>query len=139
MFCRDWLAQLEQHHAQIDKLGFQSVAVAQGKPRHAVRYCGDLAPSIDCLVKPDTVAYDAYGLRQGKMNEVVASVDVLKAGFKALTRGNMQGKAIGDVMMLPGTFLIDTDGIVQYAFYSKHSGDHPDWSELTTQMQALIS
>lgn len=73
------------------------------------------------------------------MNEVVASVDVLKAGFKALTRGNMQGKAIGDVMMLPGTFLIDTDGIVQYAFYSKHSGDHPDWSELTTQMQALIS
>ncbi|MBL8118364.1 MAG: hypothetical protein JNJ78_12595, partial [Anaerolineae bacterium] len=36
-----------------------------------------------------------------------------------------QGAATGDINMLPGTFIIDRSGVVQYAYYSKYAGDDP--------------
>jgi peroxiredoxin len=32
--------------------------------------------------------------------------------------------------MLPGTFIVDQQGIIQYAYYSEHAGDHPEVGEL---------
>jgi hypothetical protein len=32
--------------------------------------------------------------------------------------------------MLPGTFIVDKHGIIQYTYYSKHAGDHPDIADL---------
>ncbi|MBC8099916.1 MAG: hypothetical protein H7Y11_10775, partial [Armatimonadetes bacterium] len=41
----------------IQDAGLQVVAVGIGEPKHATRYCGTLAPGIDCLTRTDTDLY----------------------------------------------------------------------------------
>ena len=134
MFCREWLAQLESHKDDIEKAGLKAVAVAIGQPKHARRYCGKLAPSLDCYTNQETDVYQTYGLRQGGLGQLL-SFGVMKAGMRANVAGFRQGKATGDVKMLPGTFIVDTEGIIQYAYYSRHVGDHPPISNL---LQAVM-
>jgi len=131
MHCRDWLAQLEQHQQELQDAELQIVAVGQGEAKHAQRYCGNLAPSIVCLTDTATDPYHTYGLRQATMREGAAnSIAILKASLQAAARGHFQGKPTGDVLMLPGTFIVDKDGRIRYTYYSKHAGDHPTFEDL---------
>jgi peroxiredoxin len=131
MHCRDWLAQLEQHQEELREAGLQIVAVGQGETKHAQRYCGSLAPSIECLTDKTTEPYHTYGLRRGTVREGAAnSLALLKASLQAAARGHLQGKATGDVQMLPGSFIIDKDGRICYTYYSKHAGDQPAFDAL---------
>ena len=133
MFCREWLAQLESHRAEIEEAGLKIVAIGIGQPKHARRYCGKLAPSLDCYTNEETDVYRAYGLKRGGLGQLM-SPSVMRAGMRATSSGFQQGKSTGDVKMLPGTFIIDTDGAVQYAYYSRHAGDHPSISKLLQAM-----
>jgi peroxiredoxin len=111
-------------------LGLPVVAIALGQPKHAQRYCGQLAPSIDCYCDgEETAVYTAYGLEQGGTTSIL-NPGLLKASVRAMSAGYKQGKATGDVRMLPGTFIVDGDGRIQYAYYSEHAGDHPDLDRL---------
>ena len=56
--------------------------------------------------------------------------DAIAAGARAAREGHRQGQATGDQQRLPGTFIIDAQGIVRYAHYGKHAGDQPDLEEL---------
>jgi len=104
--------------------------VALGEPKHAERYCGKLAPSIDCYCNQAADVYEAYGLQRAGVSSLL-NPGMAKATVRAAARGHVQGKATGDVKMLPGTFIVDTQGIIRYAYYSSHAGDHPDLLELT--------
>ena len=105
------------------------MTVGLGEPKHALNICGRLAPSLNCLVDGQKTAYAQYGLRQGTFSQLFSPA-VIAAGARATMRGNTQGQATGDPKMLPGTFIVDQRGIVQYAYYSKHAGDHPEVEEL---------
>ena len=107
-----------------------------GEPKHAERYCGQLAPSITCLTNETTMPYETYGLQQGKLGELMSPA-VVVASVRALARGSSQGKTIGDAKMLPGTFIVDKRGIIQYAYYSKHAGDHPKIADLIVAANRL--
>jgi peroxiredoxin len=107
-----------------------------GQPKHAKRYCGNLAPSMTCLTDETTLPYEIYGLQQGKLAELI-SPSVVAASVRALARGSSQGKTIGDAKMLPGTFIVDQQGIIQYAYYSQHAGDHPRIDDLIEAANAL--
>jgi len=121
---------LELHKEGFARLGLPVVAIALGKPKHARRYCGQLSPSIDCYCDDEeTAVYTAYGLEQGGTTSFL-NAGLLKASVRAMSAGHRQGKATGDVRMLPGTFLVDGNGCIQYAYYSEHAGDHPDLGKL---------
>jgi len=79
--------------------------------------------------------YEAFGIGQGNMLRLMAP-DAIMAGARAASRGHVQGKATGDQQRLPGTFIIDTSGIVRFAYYGKHAGDQPDLSELVAWWEA---
>lgn len=100
-----------------------------GEIKHAQRYCGQLAPSISCLVHEDAAPYYAYGLQQGGGKELL-SLEVIKAGFRAAQAGFLPEKTIGDGRMMPGTFIVDTKGILQFTHYSSHAGEHPEWEPI---------
>jgi peroxiredoxin len=126
---------LELHKDGFEKLGLPVVAIALGKPKHARRYCGQLAPSIDCYCDDEeTAVYTAYGLEQGSGSSFLKP-GLMKATVRAMAAGHRQGKATGDVRMLPGTFIVDGDGVVQYAYYSEHAGDHPDLARLLASIK----
>jgi peroxiredoxin len=127
---------LELHKDELANAKLQVVSVAMGEPKHAERYCGKLAPSMTCLTNETTMPYETYGLQQGKLGELMSPA-VIVASVRALARGSSQGKAIGDVKMLPGTFIVDKQGIIQYAYYSRHAGDHPKIADLIAAANTL--
>lgn len=129
---------MELNKDNLKVAGLQVFAVAMGEPKHVKRYCERLAPSITCLTGDagGEAAYNAYGLREGGLQQI-ASLDTLKAGFRAMRQGHRGGKPVGNVKMLPGTFIIDTRGRVAYAYYSKHVGDHPPMTNVIAAARNL--
>jgi peroxiredoxin len=127
---------LELHQDKLTTAGLQIVGIAMGQSKHAERYCGKLAPGMTCLTDETTLSYQTYGLQQGKLAELI-SPSVVAASVRALARGSSQGKAIGDAKMLPGTFIVDQQGIIQYVYYSQHAGDHPRIDDLIEVANAL--
>ncbi len=107
-----------------------------GQPEHAQRYCGRLAPGVICLTDETTDSHATYGLRQVPLRSLT-SLGMVKATARALSAGHRQGQATGDVKMLPGTFLVDRDGIIRYTYYSQHAGDDPDIHDLIQFGQGL--
>jgi peroxiredoxin len=136
MFCREWLAQLEQHKDQIRAAGLSLAAVGIGEPKHAERYCGQLAPSVTCLTNKTLEAYHAFGLKQGNALQL-AGPKVLMAAVRATREGIRQGETTGNAFMLGGVFVIDPAGLIRYADYDEYAGDHPDFTEMLQAAKAL--
>jgi hypothetical protein len=105
------------------------VAVGLGRPEHAENICGRIAPALTCLVDSEKTAYVQYGLRPGSLLELLGP-RVLAAGARAAANGFMQSQKTGDPTMMPGTFIVDGQGIIRYTYYSQHAGDHPPLADL---------
>jgi peroxiredoxin len=112
------------------------VGVGLGKPEHAANICSRIAPSVTCIVDSEKSAYVQYGLRQGTILQLFGP-RVLAAGARAASAGHFQSQKTGDPMMMPGTFIVDSQGIIRYAHYSEHAGDHPPIQELLAAGQQL--
>jgi len=127
---------LEQHTDEIEAAGLRVVAVALGEPKHARRYCPQLAPSVTCLCNSDTKAHQSYGLKHGNALQL-AGPQVIASAFRAMQEGHSQGQATGDIAMLSGTFVVDQQGVIQYAYYGKFAGDQPDLAKLFEMAQRI--
>jgi hypothetical protein len=122
---------LELHKDDLKKAGLQVVSVGIGEPKHAARYCPKLSPSTICLVPEEggDSAHRAYGLQNATGKEM-ANPELGKIGMKNVLKGNFGGIPSGNVQMMPGTFVVDRDGKIIFAYYSKHIADHPQIENL---------
>jgi hypothetical protein len=109
--------------------------VGLGRLAHADRYCGRLAPSATCYITESEDTYGQYGMGQGNLMQLAGVKSALSA-LRTPSRGHMQGAGTGDGKILGGTFIIDQDGIVQYAHYSDYAGNRPDFSEMLALVRA---
>jgi hypothetical protein len=137
MFCREWLAQLERQHPELRAAGLRAVAVGIGEVKHARRYCPALAPSLECVVGEGSQTHRAYCLKRGSLLQLAGPLTVA-AAVRATAQGHTQGAATGDGAMLPGAFIVDRDGIIRYAHYGRHAGDHPDLIEALEALAAAV-
>jgi hypothetical protein len=136
MFCREWLAQLEQHQDALRTAGLSLAAVGIGEPKHAQRYCGTLAPSVTCLVNKSLEAYRAFGLKQGDPLQLVGP-QVVAAAVRAVGSGHTQGQTTGNSLMLGGVFVVDRQGVVRFADYDEYAGDHPVFAHILRAAREL--
>lgn len=125
---------MEQRKDEIETAGLRVVAVALGEPKHARRYCPQLAPSVTCLCNSGTEAHQSYGLKRGNLLQL-AGPQVMASAFRAVQDGYSQGETTGDVTMLSATFVVDQQGLIQYAYYNKFAGDHPNLTGLLEAAQ----
>lgn len=108
----------------------------QGTPAQAASLCRRYRVEFPCLADPDLDTYRTFGLKRGGMAEVAGAATWLKAAA-AMREGHFGGRVIGDVMQLPGTFIVDREGTVRFAKYARHSGDHPAIEELIAALETL--
>ncbi len=114
------------------------MAVGLGEAKHAERNCGKLAPSLTCFAATTNDPYYAWGLHQTSVTEMRANgFNILKASAKAMLNGQTQGAATGDTSMLTGTFIVDRNGIIRYAYYGNYVGDDPATDVLLEQAKLL--
>ncbi len=125
---------MEQHHSELTAAGLHVAAVGIGEPKHAQRYCGELAPSVTCFVNKTLEAYRAFGMREGTMLELFGPQAIINAAG-SFGRGARQGAATGNALMLGGVVLIDATGIVRYAMFERYTGEHPAFSDILAEVQ----
>lgn len=114
------------------------LAIGLGEAKHAERYCGKLAPSQTCFASPTNDPYYDWGLYQFTGKDILLNgIKLALATTKAMANGQTQGEATGDIAMSSGTFIVDTGGIVRYAYYGKFAGDDPPIADIVQAARTL--
>jgi peroxiredoxin len=111
--------------------------VTQGDAQQAQALCDRFDAPFRCLADPQRDTYRAFGLKRGSLWEVVGP-PVYAPGLRAAARGHYVERAIGDVMQLPGTFIIDREGIVRWAKVARHAADHPSVGEIVSALETML-
>lgn len=115
---------MHRSRQEFEEIGFQVVLVGLGTPVQAEKFRQEFSLSFPIICDPGKELYQEYGLGRGTIG-TMASTAVLLRGLRAMSRGYTPGFPRGDVMQLPGAFLIDTEGNIRYSYYSKDPSDHP--------------
>lgn len=92
-------------------------------------------PEAVAIADPGRELYEAFGLERARLGQVL-SPRVLARGVVAAFRGGGPGKPVGDVMQMPGAFLIH-DGEVVWHHAARYAGDHPDLDEIRRVADSL--
>lgn len=109
-----------------------AVALVIARADEAAAFCTKPAPGMSCYgAEPD--AYAAYGLTRASAAQI-AGPEVLAAGMRAAARGHFIGPPGREPRMLPGTFAIDAEGVVQAVHYARHAGDLPPLASLLSSL-----
>ena len=116
---------VQLHHAekQFEEIGFQVVLVGLGTPEQSEKFRNEFSLSFPIICDPKKDLYRDYGLGRGSLSNL-ASPGVLLKGLRTLSRGHAPGIPRGDIFQLPGSFLIDTGGNIQFAHYSRDVSDY---------------
>ena len=108
-----------------------------GTPEECRAFFEKFDPEARVVSDPDAAFYTAFGLRRGSASNFISPA-VFAAGLRAVMKGNLVGKPVGDVWMMPGMFLVRY-GAVQWKYIADHTGDHPDLMEIARFALALDS
>ena len=112
-----------------EQAGLEVVAIGMGSPSRTREFRSSLMLPYSLLCDPRRVAYEAYGLikmsllREARPNSVVRLMD-------AVRRHGGAREPEQPMRQLGGVFVVDTTGIVRYAFRSHRASEHPDNEEL---------
>ncbi|MEM8884315.1 MAG: hypothetical protein AAGD14_09615 [Planctomycetota bacterium] len=80
------------------------------------------------IADPSGALFDAFDVPRARLGQVFGP-SVWVAGARAASRGHGIGKPVGDVMRMPGAFLLQGSRILWQHDY-RHAGDKPDWASL---------
>jgi hypothetical protein len=128
------LVQLEQHKDDIRAAGLKSAAVGIGEPKHAVNFCGKLAPSLTCFVNKTIGVHLTYGLQRGGWHTML-NPQLYANSARAAAAGLTQGQATGDIAMLGGIFVVDQQGRFRYGYINEVAGDYPPIPDILSAIQ----
>ncbi len=137
-FCQAQVAHLRDERERFEELGAGIVLIGQGQPSDGSAFTERMRQPFECLVDPDRSAYRAYGLAKATPAQVFGppvAMPFLRANLRreTLQRG-LQG---GSFFQMPGTFVIDTDGVVQMAHRNRHVADTPANERILAVLESL--
>jgi len=125
-FCQAQVVQLRDQRERFEEAGAGIVLIGQGAPSDAVAFTERMRQPFECLVDPDRSAYRAYGLVRASATQLLrpqVAGSFLRANLRRETmQKGLQG---GSFLQMPGTFVIDTDGVVLMAHRNRHLADTP--------------
>ena len=103
--------------------GADLIVVTMGNVEQTDQFRRKFDASFTFLADSEQTAYRAYGLDRGTLRQI-AGPSVWLPAVRALARGGT-GKPVGDIRQMPGSFVIDREGIIRQAHYPKHQADRP--------------
>jgi peroxiredoxin len=113
-FCQTQVVQLREAQGRIASAGADVGLVGHGDPRAAAEFATTKRLPFPLLLDRDRGTYRSYGLVIGRATQVLnphVALPWIKAEFSTETR--QRGLKGGSFLQMPGTFVIDTGGIVR--------------------------
>jgi peroxiredoxin len=128
---------LRDDRDRFEAAGATVVLVGLGTPEQAEGFCRKRGVPFACLTSPDGEAHRAFGLRRGTLSQL-AGPRMWGPWLRATARGHHQGRlGQGDPTQLPGTFVVDTGGVVRYAHRGRRADDTPPNGHVLDALAAL--
>lgn len=136
--CRQRVVTLRGDRERFEQVGAQVVLIGQGKPEDGRRFAEARAAPFPLLVDPTRSAYDAYGLVRESVAQVFGPQCVIPMVRAAAQPESRQGLPNGgQLMQMPGTFVVDAGGVVRLAHRSATIADDPTTADLIRAIAAI--
>jgi peroxiredoxin len=129
------VAQLAPLHADFQNLNTNVVAISFGDEYWVRAWLAETQSPFPVLLDPTLAAYQAYGLDRSALRSW--GVKTLWYYARALGRGEKLLEKRGDAYQLGGDFIVDADGMVQFAYPSHDPTDRPSIDELCAILRRL--
>ena len=115
---------MRDHLGEIRAAGAELVIIGNGSEHFARAFRGEFELDCPLLVDPELRAYQAAGLRRGRLE--MLSPRVALNAVRSMRAGARQTGVFGDPWQLGGSFVIHPGGDVRYQHVSREAGDHPE-------------
>jgi peroxiredoxin len=135
IFCREHLIRLRKRY---DEFTIPIVTIGLGTAEDAAGMRDWLKIPFPILATSTTEPYAAWGLGRAT-SATMLNPGLITSGIRALGQRARQGKATGDSMQLPGSFLVDTSGTIQWAHPGSHPGDIASVDELLSAIESTLT
>ena len=112
---------MREKKSSFDEVGLTVYPIGQGTPEELRSFMEGRDLPFKMLTDPTREVFRAYGLERGSPGQIF-SRKVVVEGFKAATEGHVMSKVVGDVMQLPGSFVV-IDGTIAFAHRGQLSSD----------------
>jgi len=120
---------LRREKHRFDRLNARVVLVGLGTPPEAAAFARKYDVPFPIIADPEKKLYRAFALKRMSPLGFLSPTLALK-GVAAAARGHGIGIPSGDVLQLPGVFVIDTAGRIVFSHYGADPADHPDPEEI---------
>jgi len=122
------VAQLRQHTSDLEALKTNVVIISFGSPYNAQLWKKETQSQFTLLLDPDRNAYRAYGLERSMLRSW--GLNTFLTYSRLMLNGRKWRGIQGDSGQLGGDFIINTNGIIRLAYYSRDPSDRPSASHL---------
>ncbi len=132
---------IRKSYDNIIKKGIKVVMVTQAEPERAAFYKKEQNIKGTLLSDPKYQVYRAFGLLDGGASQILGTPEIdFSIGEKLQNdRIGTQRALVDNPWLLPGEFIIDTSGVVQFAYRYGYCNDIPEFWQLEVELDAVVS
>ncbi len=129
-FCRQALSDLAQQVDELKSHGVELVLVHQGDPDSGAKWFAEYGlHEAHQISDPQTKLYQAFELGRASILDIFHPSVWWKGLHAAIFQRHWFGKIVGNVMQMPGVFLLDKGKVVR-AYRHRLASDRPNYVEL---------
>lgn len=131
------MTQLCQYSGELDSLGVVVLLISFSSLKYGKRWLGDVCADFELLIDRAKQTYRAYGLSRSLIKawgpkNLRRHAQLIKAGRKF---SGIQG----DSAQMGGDFVIDSAGIIRYAYKSRDPTDRPSAENLLAVLLETVA
>lgn len=127
---------MRREKSRFDTAGARVVLVGLGSVAEAAAFKKKLTLPFPVIADPEKKLYAAFDLKRMSPLGLLSPALALRA-LSALAAGHGVGRPQGDVLQLPGAFIITPTGRVGFSHYAAHPADHPSPEALLAALKKL--
>ena len=124
-FCNLRTNELIRHYNHFEKHNIEVVSIWPSDKHSLLRYAGSEKSPFPMLSDKNKGIYKVYGVTESSFMGAMRLLLHPQLIFNALRNKLKNIEIDADPKLMPASFLVDPDGIIQLAYYGKHFGDHP--------------
>ena len=131
---------IRQSYDKITEMGVKVVIITQAEPERAAFYAKEQSVKGIMLSDPNYQVYRAYGLLDGNGPQILGTPDIDYTIGEKLQKDRIgtQRALVDSPWILPGEFIIDKSGVVQFAYRYGYCDDIPEYWQLEVELEAVI-
>ncbi|MDA0184979.1 AhpC/TSA family protein [Solirubrobacter phytolaccae] len=140
-FCREHLIRMGKAVGDFEAAGAQVVAIFQYSAEATRDFCASRKVPFDCLGDPKREAYQQVEVGKGTREQVLGRAIAGKY-LKTILRSRVVGSVnapVDEMLQLPGTFVVGTDGRVLFSHYAVNSADNPPVTDVLSVVRKNAS